>query len=110
MATRGGGGRGQGRKPSKGAGLQIQKSVALEVLSRIEELGIPKVKTEADYCLHLMKTEKARAPVLFVDMLNRAHGKPAQAVIAEGKLTIEVIEVPGADSSAAEADPASKIM
>lgn len=109
MAGRGGRRTGAGRKATKPAGLAVQKSVALEVLSRLEELGIPRVKTEADYVLHLMKNGK-NPEALFTDMLNRAHGKPAQAVIAEGKLVLEVRELSSGNHPAAEAGASSQIM
>ena len=88
----------------------MQQSAAVEVLGRLGELGIPGVKTEADYILHCMKTMKGAAIPLFCDVRNRAHGKPAQAIIAEGKLVLEVREMSSGNHSATEASDTEKVM
>lgn len=109
MAGRGGSRPGAGRKRTSTPAV-VQQSAAVEVLGRLSELGIPGVKTEADYILHCMKTMKGAAIPLFCDVRNRAHGKPAQAVIAEGKLVLEVVEIKSADHSSAETGETSQIM
>lgn len=111
MKQRGGKRAGSGRKPSVAGALAVSRSIATEVLSRLGELGVPGVKTQADFALHLMRTDKRATLPIFFDMLNRAHGKAAQAVIAEGKLVIEVVEMRGREYNAAtEADEAQRIM
>lgn len=105
---RGGARAGAGRKPA--VNVAANRAISTAVLDRLGELGIPGVKTEADYALHLMKTDKRMAGIIFTDCLNRKYGKPAQAVIAEGKLTIEVVEVGAANHPTAEAGTAQKVM
>jgi hypothetical protein len=88
----------------------IDPATSNEVLNRLGELGIPGVKTKADYVLHLMKTDKHYAGLLFLDMLNRSEGKPAQARMAQGTLTINVKEMTAGNHSAAEAGPSTQVM
>lgn len=109
MAGRGGKREGAGRRPKVALGGATQ-AIAVEVLNRLDELKIPGVKTKADYALHLMRNDKKAAYDLFVDMLNRSDGKPAQSVIAQGSIEVLVREIPGGDNTAAETGAAEKIM
>jgi hypothetical protein len=99
-----------GAKRKNAIGEAVQRSVAVEVLNRLPELKLVGVRTEADYVLYRMREFPREAGVLFTDMLNRAHGKPAQSVIAEGKLTIEVVELGSADHSSTQTKTAAGIV
>ena len=60
---------------------------------------------------HRLSSDKRIRYDADVYLTNRRDGKPAESVIAEGKLVIEVIEKDGrADSPSAEAEALSKIM
>lgn len=88
----------------------IDRATSNEVLARLAELGIPGVKSKADYVLHLMKTDKHYGGMLFLDMLNRSEGKPAQARIAQSNMEILVREISAGTDTATEAGVAEKIM
>ena len=93
---------GAGRK-AKSVITGVTQGIAVEVLRRLEELKIPGVKTKADYALHLMRTDKKASYDLFVDMLNRADGKPAQSIIAQGSIEVVVREISGSDGDSSSA-------
>ncbi len=96
-----------GRKRKTAA---IDTATSNEVLSRLGELGIPGVKTKADYILYLMRTDARHGGMLFLDMLNRSEGKPAQARIAQSNMEIFVREIGAGTATATETGVAEKVM
>ena len=59
---------------------------------------------------HRLSTDKRIRYDADVYLTNRRDGKPAESVIAEGKLTIEVKEIRAGDHPAAEAGAAAQVM
>jgi hypothetical protein len=110
MGHRGGKRPGAGRKAIPVTVKEANKSTSVEILDRLSELGIPNVTTEADYALHLMKSDTKLATMIFMDCRNRKWGRAPQAIIAEGKLTIEVKELGSGNSPSAETDTTSQVM
>jgi hypothetical protein len=53
----------------------------------------------------LLAADKRLRKETRVYLTDRRDGKPAESIIAEGKLTIEIVEIPAADSSATETGP-----
>jgi hypothetical protein len=78
-------GAGRKRKPV----IPITGDVARAVLGRLGELGIPGVSTPADYVLYLLKANDIRIQAeTFRDTMNRAYGRPVQAVTVDEKVEV----------------------
>jgi hypothetical protein len=77
---------------------KLTKGFASRVLARIRELDLKDdnghvIKNAEDYALQILRAGDAEARAFFRNLLDRQYGKPAQAVVSEGKLTIEVVEL-----------------
>jgi hypothetical protein len=99
---------GAGRKPKPRIPIVATKSIASRVLAAKPANDWP---GEEERWMELLnaRDDRLRFDVLRY-LTDRRDGKPAESVIAEGKLVIEVREIGSGDRAAAEAGAAAPIM
>ena len=81
---------GAGRKRTK---LGISPDVARAALGRLHEpqIAIADVKTPIDYVLYLLKCNDLRImSEIFRDTMNRAYGRPVQALTLNGDIDVSL--------------------
>lgn len=108
-------GKAVGRPPKPKILATSDKSVASAFLASVEEVAVWRFLSHMDAFEDpekrklLTRAEQDQMERVMIYQTNRRDGKPAESIIAEGKLEITVREI-GGDSSTTEASTAEKVM
>jgi hypothetical protein len=103
-------------RPAKARFIAADKSVATAVLASLDEVAIWRFLLHTDKLEDRTKrdllTSKERDQIgdHMEYLTNRRDGKPAESIIAEGKLEITVREISAGNHPATEASDAEKVM